>query len=65
MAAPAGQPIYRARAATAEWVNAQARNRGLQRLPVRGLAKVLAVLLSFALANNFERTLAIRTAAAG
>ena len=57
--------IYRDRAATAEWVNAQARNRGLQRLPVRGLAKVRSVLLWFALAHNLERTLAIRAAAAG
>jgi len=54
--------IYRERAATAEWVNAQARNRGLQRLPVRGLDKVRAVLLWFALAHNLQRTLAIRAA---
>jgi transposase len=57
--------IYRERAATAEWTNAQARNRGLQRLPVRGLAKVRSVLLWFALAHNLSRTLAIRAAAAG
>ena len=35
--------IYRDRAATAECVNAQARNRGLRQLVVRGLAKVKAV----------------------
>ena len=57
--------LYRQRAATAEWVNAQARNRGLQRLPVRGLEKVRSVLLWFALAHNLERTLAIRARAAG
>jgi len=57
--------VYRERAAVAEWVNAQARNRGLQRLPVRGLARVRAVLLWFALAHNLERTLAIRGGAAG
>lgn len=57
--------IYKERAATAEWANAQARNRGLQRLPVRGLEKVRSVLLWFALAHNLARTLAIRAAAAG
>ncbi len=59
------QQIYRERAASAEWVNAQARNRGLQRLPVRGLEKVRSVLLWFALAHNLERTVAIRAGAAG
>ena len=48
--------IYRQRAASAEWTNAQARNRGLQRLPVRGLRKVKAVLLWFALAHNMACT---------
>ena len=48
--------IYKDRAATAECVNAQARNRGLLRLPVRGLAKVKAVVRLFALAHNLLRT---------
>jgi transposase len=65
MATPEAKVIYRQRAATAEWTNAQARNRGLQRLPVRGLAKVRSVLLWFALAHNLQRTLAIRAGAAG
>ena len=39
-------------AATAECVNAQARNRGLVRLLVRGLQKVKAVALWFAIAHN-------------
>jgi len=56
---------YRERAASAEWVNAQARYRGLQRLAVRGLAKVRSVLLWLALAHDLQRTLAIRAAAAG
>lgn len=64
MATSDAQAIYRERAATAEWVNAQARNRGLQRLPVRGLAKVGSVLLWFALAHNLQRTLTIRSEAA-
>jgi transposase len=54
----AGQDIketYRQRAATAECVNALARNRGLQRLPVRGLGKVRAVAVLYALAHNLMR----------
>ena len=56
--------IYRERAATAECVNALARNRGLRELPVRGLAKVRAVLLWFALAHNLMRAVALRAARA-
>lgn len=48
--------IYKDRAATSELANAQARNRGLQQFPVRGLAKVKAVALLFALAHNVVRT---------
>lgn len=44
--------IYRQRAATAEWANAQARNRGLRQFLVRGLRKVKAVALWYALAHN-------------
>lgn len=44
--------IYKQRAASSEWVNAQARNRGLQRFLVRGLQKVRSILLWFALAHN-------------
>jgi transposase len=47
--------VYRQRAATAECVNALARNRGLQRLPVRGLGKVRAVAILYALAHNLMR----------
>jgi transposase len=47
--------IYRERAATAECVNAIARNRGLQQIPVRGLGKAKSVLLLFALAHNMMR----------
>ena len=46
---------YRDRAASAECVNAQARHRGLQRLPVRGLGKVKGVAVLFALAHNLMR----------
>ena len=44
--------VYRQRASTVECVNAQARNRGLIRLLVRGLRKVKAVALWFAIAHN-------------
>jgi transposase len=47
--------IYKKRAASAECVNAQSRNRGLQQFRVRGLAKVKCVMLMFALAHNLMR----------
>ena len=47
--------LYKQRAATAECVNAQARNRGLLRMPVRGLAKVRCVVGLFVLAHNLMR----------
>ena len=48
--------LYRQRAATAECVNALARNRGLLRMPVRGLARVGCVVGLFVLAHNLMRT---------
>ena len=63
MATEAAQVIYKERAATAECVNAQARNRGLHQLVVRGRQKVYAVLLWFALAHNLLRGAALRQAA--
>lgn len=59
MASDEAKALYKQRAATAECVNAQARNRGLQRLPVRGLKKVRCVALLFALAHNLMRTVAL------
>jgi transposase len=47
--------IYKERAATAEWVNAGARNRGCYQVRVRGRLKVLAVALWQALAHNLLR----------
>ena len=44
--------IYKERAATAEYVNALARNRGMQQFLVRGLSKVKNVALLFAIAHN-------------
>lgn len=55
MGTEAGKAIYKQRAATAECVNAIARNRGLQRFTVRGIDKVKCVLLWYALAHNLTR----------
>ena len=55
MAQPEAREIYKQRAATAECVNAQARNRGLLRMPVRGLARVRCVVGLFVLAHNLMR----------
>jgi transposase len=55
---------YKDRAATAECVNAQARNRGLLRLLVRGRKKARSVLLLYALAHNAMRSVALKQAAA-
>jgi transposase len=48
----ATKEIYKERAATVELANAQARNHGLTQFVVRGLEKVKAVTLWFALAHN-------------
>lgn len=55
--------IYRERASTAECVNALARNRGLQRFMVRGLRKVKAIALWYALAHNLMRAVTLRAVA--
>lgn len=64
MATDEAKAIYRERAATAECVNALARNRGLQQFLVRGLRKVKAVALMYALAHNLRRAVALRAAVA-
>jgi transposase len=51
---------YKQRAATVEWANALARNRGLYRLLVRGIRKARAVLLWYALAHNLLQGLNLR-----
>jgi transposase len=62
MATAEAQALYRERASTAECVNAQMRNRDLWRFRVRGLVKVRAVALWYALAHNLRRLLALRPA---
>jgi transposase len=64
MATDEAKGIYRERAATAECVNALARNRGLQRFLVRGLQKVKAVALWYALVHNLMRAVTLRAVAA-
>jgi len=65
MATDEAKAIYKERAATSECVNALARNRGLHQFVVRGLRKVKAVLLWFALAHNLMRAVTLRHALAG
>lgn len=62
MGTAAAQAIYKLRAQTAEWVNAGCRNRGLWRLPVRGLTKVRIVALLHALAHNLRQAPRLRAA---
>lgn len=52
--------LYRMRAATAEWANAQVRNHGLLSFTVRGLHKALSVVLLVAVTHNILRGLALR-----
>ena len=62
MASDPGQALYGRRLPVAEGVNAQARNRGLIRFPVRGRRPARAVLLLYALAHNMSREWALRAA---
>jgi len=55
MATQEAKEIYKQRAATAECVNAQLRNRGLRQFPVRGMLKAKAIVLWHALAHNLSR----------
>jgi len=57
MSTDEAKKIYLQRASTAECVNAQARNRGLQQFPLRGRLKARCVALLYALAHNLMRTI--------
>jgi transposase len=52
MGSETAKQIYRLRAQTAEWVNAQCRNRGLWQMPVRGQPRCRIVALLYAIAHN-------------
>ncbi len=64
MGKPESKEIYKKRAATAEYSNAQARNHGLQQFVVRGTEKVKVIATWYALALNLIRGTALRAAAA-
>lgn len=55
---------YKLRAQTAEWTNAQARNRNFYRVRVRGLEKVQMIALWYALIHNVLTALRLRAARA-
>ena len=50
------------RARTAEWVNALCRNRGLQRMPVRGVEKCRIVARLYAITHNLIQQGNVRAA---
>ena len=55
MSTDAAKAVYRLRAATAEWTNAQARGHGLLPFAVRGLGKALSAVLLVTIAHNLMR----------
>ena len=65
MATAAAKQIYKLRAATAECVNALARQRGLRQLTVRGRLKAKAIALWYAVAHNLLRAVSLRAGVAG
>jgi len=56
--------IYKERCESAEWVNAQARNRGFYTMPVRGLPKCRTIAVLYAIAHNILQSIKLRTQAA-
>lgn len=52
MGSEAAKEIYALRCQTAEWVNAQCRNRGMRQMPVRGQGRCRMVALLYAIAHN-------------
>jgi transposase len=55
--------IYRLRCQTAEWVNAQCRNRGFRQMPVRGQPKCRAVAVLYAIVHNIVQGVQLRAEA--
>jgi len=54
MGQPASQLVYRLRAQVAEWVNAGARNRAMQQLPLRGQVKCRILATIQAITHNLQ-----------
>jgi len=63
MGTEAAKAIYRLRCQTAEWVNANCRNRGLQQMPVRGQPKCRTIAVLYAIAHDIVRVAALRAKA--
>lgn len=64
MATDEAKEIYKDRAASAECVNAIARNRGFWQFPVRGSPKARVIGQWYALVHNIMRTVTLRAARA-
>jgi hypothetical protein len=64
MGTEAAKWIYRLRCQTAEWVNAQCRNRGLQQMPIRGKPKCRTVAVLYAIVQNIVQGARLRAEAA-
>jgi transposase len=64
MGTDAAKVIYRLRCQTAEWVNAQCRNRGFRHMPVRGRPRCRIVGLLYAIAHNLDLMEKLRSAKA-
>jgi transposase len=62
MGTEAAKLIYGLRCQTAEWVNAQCRNRGLWQMPVRGQPRCRIVGLLYAIAHNVVQGERLRAA---
>lgn len=60
MSTDAAKQIYKLRAQTAEWVNAQCRNHGLWLLPVRGQPQCRCVALLYAITHNLMQAVNLR-----
>lgn len=63
MGTAAAKQIYQLRCQTAEWVNAQARNRRLHQMPVRGVAKCRLIGLLYAITHNLLLGMKLRAEA--
>jgi len=61
MTTEAAKEVYKQRAATAEWSNAQVSQHGVSQFRVRGVDKVTAVMLLVVLAHNLLRWAALGT----
>ena len=64
MATAAAKAIYGLRCQTAEWVNAMARNRGFQQMPVRGQTRCRTIAILYAITHNLVHAVNLRAPAA-